>query len=168
MKNIFLSIALVAFIFTGCKNNTKETPATKHDSHENTEAATNTHHDDHQLSDGGLSNAWTNDIKINDGEKWEANPETNEGVQKMKQRLNTATLNTLEDYHKLATQLNEDKNYVIKNCTMQGASHDNLHIWLLPLIAKIEALTETTSVEEASTITQNIEANVNGYSNYFK
>lgn len=167
MKKTLLSIAMLTFIFTGCNNSKKEN-TTDHDSHQKVEAVSNDDHDDHQLSDDGLSNSWTTEIETNDGAKWESNPETNEGVEKMQDLLKTQNTNSLEDYYKLAEQLNVDKNYVIKNCTMKGASHDNLHVWLLPLMAKIEALSETKSVEDASKIKQNIEENVNLYSDYFE
>ena len=51
---------------------------------------------------------------------------------------------------------------------MKGAPHDNLHVWLLPLIEKIEALSESKTVEEASKLKESIVENVNAYSNYFE
>ena len=169
MKKTLLSIAMLAFILTGCNNNKKAENAIDHSSHQEVEAASHDdHNDDHHLSDDGLGNNWTSEIETNDGAKWEANPETNEGVQKMQNLLKTQPTKTLEDYHKLAEQLNNDKNYVVKNCTMKGASHDNLHVWLLPLMAKIEALSKTQSLDDASKIKHSIEENVNLYSDYFK
>lgn len=169
MKKTLLSIAMMAFIFTGCNDNKKAAQAVDHDSHHEVENVSHDDHDDdHHLSDDGLGNNWTSEIETNDGAKWEANPETNEGVQKMQSLLKTQPTKTLEDYYTLAEQLNSDKNYVVKNCTMKGASHDNLHVWLLPLIAKIEALSETQSLEDASKIKHNIEENVNKYADYFE
>lgn len=167
MKKTLLSIAMMAFIFTGCNNNKKAENATEHSSHQEVEAISAEDHDDHELSGDGLDNIWTTEIETNDGAKWEANLETNEGVQKMQNLLKTQPTKTLEDYYTLAEQLNTDKNYVVKNCTMKGASHDNLHVWLLPLMAKIEALSETTSLEDASKLKHSIEENVNLYSDYF-
>ena len=86
----------------------------------------------------------------------------------MQNSIKTQRTNTLDTYHKLAKQLNDEKNYVIKNCTMKGASHDNLHVWLLPLIKKIERLSETKTLEEASKLKYSIDANVNAYTNYFE
>lgn len=169
MKKTILSIAMLAFIFTGCNNNKKADNATDHSSHQEVEAVSqDDHDDDHHISGDGLDNIWTTEIEMNDGAKWEANPETNEGVQKMQNLLQTQPTNTLEDYYKLAEQLNSDKNYVVKNCTMKGASHDNLHVWLLPLMAKIEALSETKSLDEASKLKHSIEENVNAYSDFFE
>lgn len=113
------------------------------------------------------ANAWTSEIQMNNGKKWLSNAETNEGVLKMQKSLKEQT-STLADYHKLATQLNEDKNFVIKNCTMKGSSHDNLHIWLLPLVDKINALSEAQTVEVASRLKQSIEENIKAYYTYFE
>ena len=168
MKKTLLSIALVAFIFSGCNNNKKAENAIENSAPQQVEAVSNEDHDDHQLSGDGLDNSWTTEIEMNAGTKWAANPETNEGVLKMQNLLKTHPTNTLEDYYTLAAQLNTDKNYVVKNCTMKGASHDNLHVWLLPLMAKIEALSETKSLNEASKIKHSIEENINAYSDYFE
>jgi hypothetical protein len=51
---------------------------------------------------------------------------------------------------------------------MKGPSHDNLHIFLLPLIDKISLLVETTSIQEGSEITESIIENLNAYENYFQ
>ena len=168
MKKALVSIALLAFIFTGCNNNKKAENAIDHNSDKEVEAVSKDDHDDHHISGDGLDNIWTTEIETNDGAKWDANPETNEGVLKMQNLLKTQPTDTLEDYYALAEQLNSDKNYVVKNCTMKGASHDNLHVWLLPLMAKIEALSETKSLEDASKLKHSIEENVNLYSDYFK
>lgn len=170
MKKTLLSLTLLAFIFMGCNNGKKSEQATELNAPQAVEAAHDESADDdhHHTTDDGLSNNWIHEIETDNGAKWEANPETNEGVQKMQNFLKSHPTNTLEDYYKLAEQLNNDKNYVVKNCTMQGASHDNLHIWLVPLMAKIEALSETQSLEDASNIKHSIEENVNKYSDYFK
>ena len=109
-----------------------------------------------------------NDIQLNDGSKWEANIETTEGVIKMQKLIKTQTTTTIEDFHFLANNLNEVKNKVVKECTMKGASHDNLHIWLYPLIEKVTALTETNDISDASKIKQSIVENLNAYSDYFE
>lgn len=163
MKKTLLSIAVMAFIFSSCNNSKKEEHTTKQE----LEVVSYENHDAHH-ADAVLNNDWMQDMKIDNGTKWFANKETNEGVQKMQNSIKTQTTTQLEEYHKLAETLNVEKNYVIKNCTMEGASHDNLHIWLLPLMAKIDALAETKSVDEASKIKQHLAVNINAYYNYFQ
>lgn len=142
MKKSTILILLMALIFTSCKNNKSQNEV--------------------------LSTQWMNDIQLNDGKKWDANIETTEGVLKMQDILKAQNTATIEDYHELANQLNEVKNKMVKECTMEGASHDNLHIWLYPLIEKVSALAKANTLDEASALKNSIVDNLNAYSTYFK
>ncbi|WP_158840333.1 hypothetical protein [Polaribacter sp. L3A8] len=145
MKQLFLTIILITLV--SCKDGKKEVSIE---------------------TNGVYSNTWVKEIKLNNGDKWLANSETNEGILKMKKSLKKASTNTLEEYYQLAEKLNNDKNYVIKNCSMKGDSHDNLHIWLLPLMAKIDALSKTKTTEDAAKLKQSIEDSINAYADYFE
>jgi hypothetical protein len=156
MKNLAIIILLITTVLTSCKNT------------ENKVEITTSKEVVKEQETDILSTAWMDNIQLNNGVKWEANAETNKGVQEMQNSLKTQVVSTLEDYHKLAELLNNDKNYVIKNCTMKGASHDNLHVWLLPLMAKIDVLSETKTIEDASKLKHSIEENINIYQTYFQ
>ena len=156
MKKSVISILLIVTVFTSCKNKAKQEDVT------NSKETVIEHVDEANVA------TWMNDIQLDNGAKWEANAETTECVVKMQELLKTETTTTIEDYHQLASKLNEVKNTVVKECTMKGASHDNLHIWLMPLITKIKALSETITVEDAAKIKLSIEENVNGYNSYFQ
>ena len=114
-----------------------------------------------------LNNDWIHDISLDKETKWKANIETAQGINTMLNLIEENNLITLEDYHQLANKLNNEKNMVIKECSMKGPSHDNLHIFLLPLIEKIDYLLTTTSIEEGSKIKASIKENLNLYQNYF-
>ena len=164
MKYLFLTISLLALI--GCKNNKKEEVIT------NKEVVTQSLEVIDKQEGGGIlsvyDNSWTTDIKKDNGVKWKANLETNEGVLKMQNSIKTQPTNTLVEYYQLAEKLNKDKNYVIKYCSMKGDSHENLHVWLLPLMAKINALSEVKSIKNAAKLKQSIKENINAYSDYFE
>jgi len=164
MKHLILIFSLLTLV--SCKNGkTNEDNSTLNVNAESTEAS----HESHKSETSDVySNAWINEMKLNDGAKWHANYETNEGVKQMQNSLKTAQNETLKDYHELVNQLNDSKNFIIKNCTMKGASHDNLHVWLLPLLEKIDGLSEIKTVEEALKIKQSIIDNVDAYSTYFQ
>lgn len=164
MKYSILVICLLVLV--SCKDTKKQEELTKEDTISQTVEATTDHH--HEESTDVYDNSWTDAIALNNNAKWDANSETNEGVLKMQDHLKAQATNTLADYHQLAETLNQDKNFVVKNCTMKGASHDNLHVWLLPLMAKIDALSESTSVADAEKIKESIEKNVSAYFNYFQ
>tara|TARA_R110002051_G_scaffold324641_1_gene422910 strand:- start:5940 stop:6431 length:492 start_codon:yes stop_codon:yes gene_type:complete len=163
MKYIIFTISLLTLV--SCKDSKNQDTKT-----ETVEHSTETHneHLDDRDAPKVYTNAWTKEIKMNNGDKWQADAKTNEGVQKMQNTIKLNAINALDDYHQLAIRLNDDKNNVIKNCSMTGASHDNLHIWLLPLIEKIEALSKAKTVEDAAKIKRSIEENINGYDAYFQ
>lgn len=156
MKKSAIIILLIATVMTSCNNTEKQ------------EEVKNSKEAIQEQIDDVFSTQWMKDIQLNNGVKWEANMETTEGVEKMQALLKSQTTSSIEDYHQFANKLNDVKNTVVKECTMKGASHDNLHVWLLPLMVKIEALSETKTVKDASRIKHSIEENINAYSNYFE
>ena len=156
MKKKIILLVSVITLFVSCKNTKKE------------EKIKNLKEVNQEQAEGVLNTQWINDIQLNNGNNWEANIETTEGVEKMQELLKSQTTTSIEDYHQLANKLNDIKNNVLKECTMKGASHDNLHVWLLPLIAKIDALSEAKTIEDAAKLKQSIEENINGYADYFK
>lgn len=164
MKYLIFAMSLLTLV--GCKDNKNQESKTEITTVEQPAEVKEEHYNDE--ASNVYENAWANEIVMNNGSKWQADSKTNEGVQRIQNTIKTQTTSTLEEYHKLAELLNDDKNNVVKNCTMKGASHDNLHVWLLPLIAKIEALSDTKTVEDAAKIKHSIEENVNGYSTYFQ
>jgi len=149
-------ILLIATVVTSCKNTEKQ------------EEVKNPKEMEQEQESDILSTTWMNDIQLNNGAKWEANIETTEGVLKMQDLLKTQTTASIEDYHQLAKKLSDVKNIVVNECTMKGASHDNLHIWLYPLIEKIGAMLETENLRDAQNIKQSVKENIDVYSVYFK
>lgn len=162
MKHVILTLSLLALV--SCKDSKTQDKKT-----ETVEHASESHnnHQNHEAS-GVYANAWISKIQKDNGAKWKADKPTNEGVQKLQNTINTQSASTLEEYHQLAKQLNDQKNFVVKNCTMKGPSHDNLHVWLHPLIEKIDALLKIDNVEDAARLTQSTKENINAYYSYFQ
>jgi hypothetical protein len=162
MKKIILTTTILSAFLIGCnENKVKTSPdAPAHSEIVHTEETA--HHD------SPLDNSWTNEIKLDNGKKWEANKETNIGVEKMLDIIKERDPKTVNDYHEMASQLNDHKNYVVKECTMTGPSHDNLHVFLHPLIEKIDALGKVETVKEGSEIVESVRENLDAYYNYFK
>ncbi|CAM4120841.1 hypothetical protein [Gillisia limnaea] len=158
MKKVILTIAIISAFLISCKDS-KSTEAKDVMTEEKAEESTQS---------TPMDNTWVNEIKLDDGSKWQANLETTQGVAKMLDLIKSSNPKTLEDYHSLASKLNEEKNFIVKECTMKGASHDNLHIFLVPLIEKIEALSNTSALGQATMLTYRIEENLKGYYKYFQ
>jgi len=148
---LVLSISLL-----GCKQTQKEETTI-------TEQTTAEQKEDSQ---GGQNN-WMSQIQLDNGSKWKANIETTEGIQAMSSRIAEDESISIKHYKKLASDLNDFKNNIIKECTMEGESHDNLHLFLVPLTDKIETLGEVNSVHEGAIITRDIREHLEVYYNYF-
>src|SRR5690554_6076988 len=128
MNKVLLTAVIFSTLLLSCNENKTKNEIT----HE--------HHDHETVSKNAeLDNEWINDMALNGNEKWVANAETNEGVEEMIRTIEESNPQTMEEFHELAFQLNETQNYVVRECTMTGESHEYLHVFLHPLILKINA-----------------------------
>lgn len=162
MKKTILTVAIISALLVSCNE-------TKHKDSEAVETteASHEHHGEDMLSHA-IDNSWVKEIKLDNGSKWDANLETNEGVEKMIVLVKSSDAKTVAGYHALASDLNEVKNFVVKECTMDGPSHDNLHVFLHPLIEKIEALGKVSTEDAGAKIKESIMENLEGYYTYFQ
>lgn len=80
-------------------------------------------------------------VSLNNGQRWEANPETTAGIKALQQIISDSKPD--ESAAILKEKLNAEFALIFKNCTMTGASHDQLHNYLLPLKWKINTIEET-------------------------
>lgn len=160
MKKTILAAVITSTLLISCKDTKQENSKTEEATEVVSEQKTDESH--------ATSNAWVEEIELDKGSKWEANLETNEGVDKMLELVKSTNPKTVKDYHSLASDLNETKNFVVNKCTMEGPSHDNLHIFLHPLIEKIGALGKVSSIDEGAEIKASIKENLEVYYNYFQ
>jgi len=112
-------------------------------------------------------NNWIQKMSLNDGKKWEANIETTHGIEKLITILNNDKSKSVEDFKNLEKTLSNEITTIFDKCTMKGASHDNLHTFLLPLINKVDKLKGTNSVDQGKMISSNISSHLNEYKNFF-
>jgi len=163
MKKILLIITIF-FALIGCNESKNQNP----DTVINIEDTQVPEIKEMDIKDHSVNNAWVNEIKLDNGKKWQANLETNEGVDKMLKLVKSSDPKTIKEYHELASKLNGHKNFLVKKCTMEGPSHDNLHIFLHPLIEKIEILQNVSTTNEGLKAKASIKENLEGYYNYFQ
>ena len=157
MKTSIVYLMVLSLTLVSCKQSAKES-----------QKATDSHSVQQEIgSDLHLDNDWVNEIALDNGSKWEANVETTMGVAAMTKLIAEAKTSTKEDYNKLGNGLNDLKNIIVKECTMTGASHDNLHVFLHPLIDKIELLQNAATADEGAKIKANITEHLQGYYSYF-
>lgn len=80
-------------------------------------------------------------LSLNNGEKWQANAETTQGVNNLK-----ALISAFEDseniasYQSLAKDLKTEFQLIFKRCTMKGEAHNQLHHFLIPIKDSLDIL----------------------------
>ena len=107
-------------------------------------------------------------LELNNGEKWTANPETEDGMQAMKQQISNFTASGAESYQALGNDLSDIANQVIQKCDMKGKPHDQLHLVLLPMLEEIKNLKATEQPEEGAKALQQLEALLEQYFAHFE
>jgi len=137
MKRI-IYLLIVALVFTSCAKKSTEQEKYVNDT-------------DHAALDS--------ELKLNNGERWEANIETTEGINNMLLLIDTFSKDDSADYAALKENLTFEFTTIFKKCTMKGEAHDQLHNYLLPLKTLIDNASNE-NVEE-------IIAYLNTYQNYF-
>lgn len=150
MKTIKITSFLLAILFaTGCNH------SENHESH-NGDAVHENHNDEAHADE---------QIELNNGEKWTVNEEmipfVEQSVQLMEEYDGT-------DYKQLADGLKDNNSKLIKSCTMDGKSHDELHKWLHPHLDLVKALGKAESQEEADKIVADLNQSFETYNTYFQ
>ncbi len=103
-------------------------------------------------------------VSLDNGKKWVANPETTEGIEKMKMLTREAVAaNRLPA--KFVSGLEQEFRTIFEKCTMTGEAHEQLHHYLVPLKKQLEKLKRPgASEKETHTLLQYLDA----YSRYFE
>lgn len=96
---------------------------------------------------------------LNQGKKWLMDEHTRDMFKVMSERVQSGG-----DSKKLGIALNEDLNQLIQGCTMTGAAHDQLHVFLMPYFSAVNALSETGSESALKEVKQAL----TDYQSYFE
>lgn len=151
MKKTIL-LGLSTFLLWGC-NNSSEKSAT--DQQEEI-------HVTHQQDDSSEA------IELDNGEKWLVNEEMKPFVQKGAELVNAYIEENKTGFKELAVQLQEENNQLIKSCTMDGKSHDELHKWLHPHLELVKELENESDAVKAKEIVKQLQHSYQEYGDYFK
>lgn len=110
----------------------------------------------------------SNKVSLNNGELWMANIETTQGIDNMIMQMNSfSDTESVEAYAKLKTDLDKEFGTILKECTMKGDSHNQLHNFLVPMQEMFEGLT-STDLETCKENYHTLNDHLKGYSKYFK
>ncbi|SFN75258.1 hypothetical protein SAMN04487989_103195 [Bizionia echini] len=147
MKPIVFALSVLSVLFLTCKNESR---------------ATNSASEDQKTS---ISD--TLQLTLNNDEKWLVNAETHEGVKNMNAHIKQFNSRRSENYQELGLKLSKQTSYIIKNCTMTGNPHDQLHVVLVPMLDEISVLRESNNLISCKKAVTNLEDLIQAYFKHF-
>lgn len=106
-------------------------------------------------------------LTLNNGEKWEADAHTLSVVDEMKSEVADFTRRGTGSHHALADSLTHQLNILINGCTMEGAAHEELHKWLVPVTKSISDLSAVKDAAGARAEIKNIEHSLHEFDEFF-
>ena len=154
MKKVLL-VAIGSMLALSCNKTAEKTTV---DTSTNIEVKSLDEHDMSEKSEA---------IQMNNGSKWLVNNEMKPFVMKGEELVKTYIEKKQTDYKTLATKVKQQNEQLIKSCTMDGASHDELHKWLHPHLELTKKLENDTDVAHADATVKELERSYNSYHDYF-
>lgn len=116
-----------------------------------------------------VQNPETNEkIELNNGEKWVVNEEMKPFILKGEDLVQLYIQDEKTDFKSLTQQVKEQNSLLIKSCTMEGKSHDELHKWLHPHLELVEELEQAKNEDESVQIVQKLKHSYQQYHSYFQ
>lgn len=152
MKKAIVMGISVLFLFS-CNNSTQKATTD--------ETGIEFHHEDHHHGD--ISEV----LELNDGNKWVVNEEMKPFVTNGEDLVNLYISEKRTDHKALVEKLKDQNNQLIKNCTMDGKSHDELHKWLHPHLELVELLGQETDEAKANKLIAKLQESYQEYHNFF-
>ncbi len=159
MKVLKLSIvAFSALLFFACgdsNSGTSNAPGAG-----NTEETAATEAEDHGSEDAGP-------IELNSGQRWLVNDEMKPYVTKGEELVNSFIQSGGSDFKALADQIKSQNVQLIKSCTMEGKSHDELHKWLHPHLELVKKLATEENADKQKVLVDELQMSYLKYHQYF-
>jgi hypothetical protein len=107
-------------------------------------------------------------VTLNEGQKWEANVETTQGIMQMRALLTNMPDNLqLSDCSSLKEMLMAEYNTLIAKCTMTGEAHNQLHNYLIPIQDMFPDL-DSGSLKNCQDVIDALREHLSDYDKYFK
>lgn len=108
------------------------------------------------------------DLVLNNGEIWEANAETTEGVEKMQAQLDAfSEKESIDAYKELKDSLIVSFTMIFQKCTMKGEAHNQLHNFLIPIKNELDAM-NSNDLEVCRSSFENLNKHIKKYDEFFK
>ena len=159
-KSILLLFISLSFTWISCNNNQTTNPAKEESAAPAPEQEAEKH--DHHNDDATAA------IELNNGERWAVNNEMKPYVTAGTELVDNFIKTGNSDYAALAKQLKEQNDKLIKSCTMEGKSHDELHKWLHPHLELVKELEEEKDAAKNKEVVTHLKDSYEMYNKYFQ
>ncbi len=117
---------------------------------------------------GHSSETATHGLSLNNEDRWNMDEHTRTVSQNMKKTFFAADHSTQEGLNAVGMVLQTQMEELIAGCTMQGKSHDQLHIFLNDHIPTISALSKADNYDSARASAIQLKGQFETYQLYFK
>lgn len=170
-RMIFFALALATLVLGACSNSKDKDIA---DTGMTTDqpSAVDDHAHDH--SHGDTTKTGKDEFKkpeglyLNQGKKWEVNAEMRPHITGAERWLDEQLVAGNMDPVSLAQGLKKYNDELVQSCTMQGESHEVLHIWLHPHMALIEDLSTIQGKAQTEKAVASVMRSFAVYHRYFE
>ncbi len=149
LKNCLVVWIMPAFFFLSCNN-----------------LAENTGAPDTPIQTAGPESK--EEINLVNGEKWKINEEMRPFIANGEKRVIAFQENGDTGYDGLAEQLENENKQLIKSCTMEGESHEELHKWLHPHLELVKRLKNVEDRRTAEHLVSDLKASYQNFHDYFE
>ena len=156
MKKLFI-LAISSLVFFSCNTATEKTTEKEEENPKEETVKQEDHKDDEK----------SETVELNNGAKWVVNEEMKPYVMKGEELLNNYAQTNQTDYKQLAADLKAENEKLIKSCTMNGKSHDELHKWLEPHLKLTKHLEKADDAANAKTLVTDLQSSYKSYHEYF-
>ena len=166
-----VTLALVLCL-AGCGHHPEHAERGEHsehgqESHDPGHEGDDSGHDSHDS--GHESHGSELELTLNDGEKWQVDEHTRLSAARLSSLVGGfETIASVADARDLSEKLDQELDVLVKGCTMTGAAHDQLHVFLLALFPKVTDLQEKTDVSDLQRIREEIGSVLEAYAEHFE
>ncbi|WP_111707646.1 hypothetical protein [Lutibacter citreus] len=108
------------------------------------------------------------ELQLNNGNLWEANSETTEGINAMLQLMSDfSEVENPEAYEMLKQNLETQFKTIVQKCTMTGEAHNQLHVFLVPMKGLFNGLT-ASDLKNSKAHFNKLNTHLKTYKTYFE
>lgn len=107
-------------------------------------------------------------LELNAGQRWVVDAPMMANLRAMESDLKDFQGDREQDYHELAGRLEKRLSSLVAGCTMEGKAHDELHKWLVPFMADVQAFGDTKDLKALKACHQALKRSFETFHTYFR